>query len=390
MNVLLQRNDTPLPALEKWQQNSKWSRYLILKWSIYTQPEKGVFTASKGYGMKRNLAMVIVLLLAAACARKPSLPYDKESPEYAFFKTIADSMDLDVLNPDKPVILASCNKFKVWNVDIMPGFVRMYLQAAPQILALPREQLVASVHQLIDRISEDRLLDEAAQAAGISVEPDAAEQELLDIAGRFGGIDSFRVAMENIGMTLKEVRQDIRNRLSRRQYVYNSVLDSIPISEDEVKQLYGEDLSATVRHILFVTYGKSDSEKDTIRNKAQEILNRIHQGEPISDLARQYSEDPVSRERGGLYENIVRGQMSEPFEQAAFSLPVGDTDLIETEFGIHIMQVIGRQTESRTYARARPFLIQTLLSRKRQEALAAHVEQLKDQYKYKRLYTEHL
>lgn len=318
------------------------------------------------------------------------MPYDKESPEYTFFKMIADSMDLEVLNPEEPVILASCSQFKIWNADIMPGFIRMYLQAAPQILGLPREQLVASVHQLIDRKSEDLLLDEAARAAGISVEPEAAEQELLDIAGRLGGIDSFRVAMENMDMSLEEVRQDIQNRLIRRQYLYHEILDSIPLSEDEIKQLYGEDLSATVRHILLITHGKTDAEKEHIQNKAQEILNRIRQGETIGDLARQHSEDPASRKQGGLYENIVRGQMSEPFEHAAFSLPVGETGLVETEFGVHVMQVISRQAETRTYAQARPFLIQTLLSRKRQEALAARVERLKEQYRYKRLYTEQL
>jgi parvulin-like peptidyl-prolyl isomerase len=79
----------------------------------------------------------------------------------------------------------------------------------------------------------------------------------------------------------------------------------------------------------------------------EDILARAKKGEDFAALAKQYTEDPGSKENGGLYEDFGRGKMVKPFEHAAFSVPVGQiSDIVETTYGYHIIKVENRKKET--------------------------------------------
>ncbi len=119
------------------------------------------------------------------------------------------------------------------------------------------------------------------------------------------------------------------------------------VTEKEIQKLYNEDKTASVIHILLMTQGKSDSAKIEIRKKMEVILERAKQGEDFAKLVEEYSEDPGSKNNGGLYKDFGRGDMVKPFEDAAFSVPIGEiSDIIETRFGYHILKVIDRKKET--------------------------------------------
>jgi hypothetical protein len=75
--------------------------------------------------------------------------------------------------------------------------------------------------------------------------------------------------------------------------------------------------------------------------KAEEILNRVKGGEDFATVAKETSEDPGSKDKGGLYEDIRMGQMVKPFEDAAMSVQPGEIvpTLVETDFGYHIIKL---------------------------------------------------
>ena len=65
----------------------------------------------------------------------------------------------------------------------------------------------------------------------------------------------------------------------------------------------------------------------------KKILTRAKAGEDFGELAKRFSEDPGSKDKGGLYENFKRGTMVKPFEDAAFTVTIGElSDIIETQF----------------------------------------------------------
>ncbi|MBQ2383500.1 MAG: peptidylprolyl isomerase, partial [Oscillospiraceae bacterium] len=128
-----------------------------------------------------------------------------------------------------------------------------------------------------------------------------------------------------------------------------------------------------VRHILVsfeggktdettgvVTY--SDEEKAAAKAKAEEILAAYEAGEKTEDafaaLATEKTTDPGSKENGGLYENVYPGQMVVNFNDWCFDAArkTGDTGLVETEYGYHVMYFVGNS--GMTY---RDFMIDSTL-----------------------------
>ena len=123
------------------------------------------------------------------------------------------------------------------------------------------------------------------------------------------------------------------------------------VSEDDEKVYYQQHVDsykledrAHVAHILFKTVGKTDAEVAEIKKKADDVLNKAKHGGKFADLAKQYSED-TTKDKGGDLDWIIRGQTVPEFEAAAFSLPKGAlSDLVKTQYGFHLIEVIDRET----------------------------------------------
>jgi len=84
-----------------------------------------------------------------------------------------------------------------------------------------------------------------------------------------------------------------------------------------------------------------------VRQRAEDVLRRVRAGEDFAALAREFSIDPGSKDEGGELGWMSRGQTVPAFDQAAFTLEIGQTsELVETEFGFHIIRVEERRTQA--------------------------------------------
>lgn len=133
-----------------------------------------------------------------------------------------------------------------------------------------------------------------------------------------------------------------------RQQELSKISQNITISDEEAKTYYEKNKNqytremVRARHILIKTVddnGKELTNIDQLRQKSEDILKRAKAGEDFAALARQYSEDPGSKEKGGEY-TFGRDEMVKEFEDAAFALKPGEiSGIVETQFGYHIIKL---------------------------------------------------
>ena len=148
-------------------------------------------------------------------------------------------------------------------------------------------------------------------------------------------------------------RQDEYRFGERRRIDYVLIdRDALRLSQevsDEAVQRYYMDNAASYQtpervrasHILVSTAGV---DIDTARAEAQASLDRVRGGEDFSAVAREVSSDEGSAVNGGDLDYFTRGQMVAPFEDAAFTLEVGEiSELVQSDFGFHIILVTDRQ-----------------------------------------------
>jgi peptidyl-prolyl cis-trans isomerase D len=138
----------------------------------------------------------------------------------------------------------------------------------------------------------------------------------------------------------------------------NQVRQGLEISDDQLKAQYQQNIQqyqvpnrVHVEHILLMTVGKTDAEVEEIKKKAEDILNQAKKGSNFEDLAKKYSEDPGTKDKGGDLGWIVQGQTVAEFEKAAFSLPKGSiSDLVKTQYGFHVLKIMDKES-----AHTKPF-----------------------------------
>jgi len=143
-----------------------------------------------------------------------------------------------------------------------------------------------------------------------------------------------------------------------------SLLKDVTVSDEDVKKFYDENLARfqgdeqrEASHIL-LSFGVSatDEDKQAAKDKALEIQAKLNSNpDRFEELAAKHSEDPGSATKGGSLGSFGRGAMVKPFEDAAFNMEVGAiSDVVESEFGYHIIRLDGISGTSSSFEDMKP------------------------------------
>jgi len=162
-------------------------------------------------------------------------------------------------------------------------------------------------------------------------------------------LDEVLANMEQMGLTEAQYQRLFETALLQKK-LFEEVTADVPAEEEQV----------WARHILV-----PDLET------ANQVIERLNNGEDFGDLARELSEDPGSAVKGGDLGWFGKGQMVAEFEQAAFNLKVGEiSEPIKSQFGYHIIQTLGKAMVPRSA---------DALNQARQTAFSDFVSQLRDE-----------
>jgi len=119
------------------------------------------------------------------------------------------------------------------------------------------------------------------------------------------------------------------------------------------------------------------------RKKAEEVLQMIKSGQSFEKLAQKYSEDETTKQKSGDLGYFRKGQMVKEFEDAAFSLNIGEiSSVVKTSYGFHIIKVTDRKQLSLNEVKDE--IKSTIESQKKDEYYQSLVEKWKKEAKIKK------
>jgi peptidyl-prolyl cis-trans isomerase C len=221
-----------------------------------------------------------------------------------------------------------------------------------------------------------------------TVVPDAElDKRVAQIRSRFPSEEAFKKALDEQQVTVEELRADALNDMLVGTMLQTEVAPKVSVTPEQVNDFYQKNPTqfqqperVRASHILIsFPQNADDAAKKEARTKAAEVLKEVKAGKDFAALAKQHSTDPGSGPNGGDLGFFQKGQMVPPFEQAAFALKPGETsDLVESQFGVHIIRMVDRQA-GRTIPidEVRPKIQQYLEGQGRQQQTQAFVETLK-------------
>lgn len=341
--------------------------------------------------MKRVLVLFLIFgLFFISCEKKVSGPKYKEgTKEYKFFEVM--SKTVPYMAPDTTVELIKTDEFTVVNHDIMPLVFQAMRGDTASFINTGSKQIENHIDRIISQYGTTELLMADAKKHKVKTAKDELVEELAKIYTRYGGEEKFTEMVEKQGVKIEDVKKDVKKNLIIKKYFNDVIFSKIKIDEAKIEERYEKSKDnynkevATVRHILFLTKNKSDSAKIEVKATALKVLEKAKSGEDFEKLVKKYTEDPGSKENGGLYENFQRRHMVKPFEDVAFNASIGSiSDLVETQYGYHIIKIIDRK-DGLSYEDVKDDIKEQLKQVKERSMAPIVIDSLKQVYNYEEL-----
>lgn len=234
---------------------------------------------------------------------------------------------------------------------------------------------------ILDAMIEQWLIMQVARTRGVVATGAEIDSQVREIKANFPSEQSFTDALTQRGLTMASLRDRLRTNITIRNLM--PLVSPTSVTDADVdayfrthKKEFDRPEQVHARHILV----QSDVE-------AKFVLAKLQRGERFEALARQYSQDPGSKDQGGDLGFLGRGTTVPEFEQVAFTLRPGQTSgIVKSQFGYHIIQVLelkASQPAELTDAVRKQIRTQ-LLSKQQETQFAEWLKQQKAKAKIKR------
>jgi parvulin-like peptidyl-prolyl isomerase len=173
------------------------------------------------------------------------------------------------------------------------------------------------------------------------------------------------------------------------------ISEQVQLTDGEIEKYYNENKEELFKipeqvkasHILVrievdsISHDTAQAQKKA-KQKAESIYQQVKAGADFGELAKEYSQDPGSKDRGGNLGFFPKGRMVKEFEEAAFSLGIGEmSEPVETQFGYHIIKVTDRKKEGyeELDSNLREELKNRLRSEREKQKAESYVKRLKEE-----------
>ena len=295
--------------------------------------------------------------------------------------------------PPKPVpaqlpdVIARVNGEAVKKEDFERMLKTIEARAGQPIPADRRDEILRGA---LDQLITYTLLSQESKTQGVKVEPAEIDAKMGQLKSQFPSQEAFEKALKERGLTPESLRKDAQVDLSVTKLMDAQVATLPGPSDAEAKDFYDknqdkfkEEEQVRASHILVRADEKADAAtKQKARAKIDGLLKQVKAGGDFAKLAQANSDDG-SASQGGDLDYFRRGAMVPAFDKVAFELKPGQvSDVVQTQFGYHIIKVTDRKA-GRTvpFEEAQGKIKEFLGGQKKQQHADAFIDGLKKKSK---------
>jgi peptidyl-prolyl cis-trans isomerase SurA len=202
---------------------------------------------------------------------------------------------------------------------------------------------------LLNQAEKDSVVVSDAQVDG------ELSKKIRYFVGQIGSIEKLEAYL---GKSIVQIKDDFRDRIRDQlvvQQMQGKIAGDVKVSPAEVKAYFESIPADSIPFIeseiqvaqILKKPPVNQAERERVRKELQDIRQKIIDGRSFASMAAFYSEDVVSAAKGGELGFVGRGDLVPEFEAAAFALKGKDiSDIIETMYGFHVIQLIERRGET--------------------------------------------
>lgn len=286
--------------------------------------------------------VVVSLFVVVGCrkdAAQPEAPQAAQPEAAAVAPVAAPTGPIAVVN-GTPIDAAVFNK----EMDkITQGGVR----------TIPPDRLSKIRENILNRLIEEELLAQEIRRQEIQITQEELELEFEKYKARFKGEEQFQNYLKHGKTTIEEIQNRLKASLALSKLLVK--LGKLSVTDGDVQRtyeagikMYTEPEQIHALHLLVKAAENAPAEQiEAAKKKVEEALARLKKGEDFAVVVQEYSEDVMSKEKGGDLGFFRRGVMVPKFEEAAFALKPGQMtqEPVRTPFGFHIIKVLERKEE---------------------------------------------
>jgi len=323
-------------------------------------------------------------LLATGCSRTE--PVSIEEPEPAAGSGAKGTLSVPDVAPGATVVEVDGTSLS--EAEVSERVNRM--MTARRLSALPSEQQAQARSTLRDNAIESfvaqTLLANEAGRRKLTADVAKIEETLTSIKAQIPEGLTFEQALQNVGLDEQKLRAQIERDLVINQLIESQMAGLPEVSTQQVAEFYTAEQSnfeqpesVNARHILVACEPTAaDEVKAEKRALAEGYRKQLVDGADFAEMAKEHSEGPSSTSGGDLG-NFTRGRMVPPFDEAAFAQEIGEIgEIVETQFGFHIIEVTAKQAAGlQSLDDVRDQIVSFLARKQQQEAAVAFIDGLK-------------
>jgi len=255
-------------------------------------------------------------------------------------------------------VIAKAKGFEIKRSDMDTLITKFKTILQSQGRPVPPQEALEKI--VLNELITQKLLLAKATDADRTAATKTVNLQITNLLSQAGSQEALEKQFKLRGTTAGEYRNELMQLVTANEALKREL--GIKIGDADVKEYYTghptdfeEPEKIHVHHILFLTMDPTNGEqlaadkKDAKRKQAEDVLKKARGGDDFAKLAKQYSEDPGSKDNGGdlpLFDkegDFAGGRMGPEFTGASFSLTNNQvSDIVTTEYGFHIIKSYGK------------------------------------------------